>query len=205
MTLSPDTIKYLSAIIVGLLSFLTVFVKLYYDYRKSRQPNTFPNLFKVIEEIYGELDVSIRRTACVRALLLKTENGGGIPKIGSKIYSSVVFERVSDEVAATKKLWQSQELDSVYVKNLVKMVTSEQSTVDLEIDEWEGSTVYDVYRSGGVECSRIYEVARSKKAYYYLSFNFPVKTDKLTSMDRAVTHSAASNIRKVFHDSKVDF
>lgn len=204
MILEGDNLKHIAAIVGGILTFLTVLIKLYYDY-KTKKADTFPNLFKAIELIYNELEVGVRHTSCARVLLLKTENGGGVPKIGSTIRSSVVFERTRDNISPTKRQWQGQIADSVYIKNMVRMVISENNYADTSVDEWEGSVVYDAYKSSGILGSRLYEIARTKKTYYYLSFNFQQKPDTISSKDRATMNGVASNIRRVFAKGKLDF
>lgn len=204
MIIDADNFKHLAAIIIAAFGFVSGVLKILYD-NKIKKADTFPNLFRAIETIYNELDVGVRHTTCARVLLLKTENGGGVPKIGSHIYSSVVFERTRDDITPTKKQWQRQEVDSVYVKNMVGMLVSENNYVDVPVEDWVGSVVYDVYKSSGIMGSRLYEIARTKKTYYYLSFNFQEKPDNISSKDRATMNGIASNIRRVFAKSKLDF
>ena len=53
-----------------------------------------------IDEIYILLEKLREKQNCSRAIILKAENGGGIPKEGHQIYSSILWETTDNETEA---------------------------------------------------------------------------------------------------------
>jgi hypothetical protein len=91
--------------------------------------------FKKLDEVYKTLERIRYATRANRVCVLKTENGGGIPKPGSDVTSSVVHENASPDM--TKELmasWQKVRLNGVWAP-IIKHIAEDRCATLVPIPE----------------------------------------------------------------------
>lgn len=195
-------ITQLGSILAALITTAGFAWKYYSEQKKYKSKKTIPKLFKDIDEIYNCLQSVIESTDCKRALILKTENGGGVPKLGNAVYSSVIFERYSQDKKRVKNLWQRQELDQIYVKNMTKLLTEQGGICIIPFEQWKGSVVEDAYKNDNIKVTNLAEVAKKETAYIYISFVFDKEPNELSPNEKNIMRGSISKMRTIFKRQK---
>lgn len=169
----------------------------------KRRNSQIPDVLNAIACIYKEMNTALSTAeGCVRVVLLKTENGGGIPQLGSELKSSVVHEVWAAEVKNVSGNWIKQRLDEQYILNLLEINKSPRGEVTLPASAFKGSVLQHVYALNHVQTCHLAEIARRKHAYYYLSFNYVKPADGLTDQDHEAMRSCILYLRNVFKKQK---
>jgi len=170
--------------------------------QKQEEKNIYSRVLPAYEELHESLnDIVARSKECTRALILKCENGGGVPELGKPIHSSVVIEarKVPHD---RKKEWQKQQLDPIYIKNLLRVITSPDKSVLLTADDFKGSILSDIYDADGILCTKLSHLNSTKNAWYYLSCTFNISKDNISSEDRNIIRYNVNRIRKILEKNK---
>jgi hypothetical protein len=153
--------------------FLKVFDKLLEKYwkkgdDKSPSPPTIINTMETLARIYSIMDDTLEETEFDRFLILKSENGGGIPKLGNHLYTSVIMERhtVPAKVRAMD-LYKKIELDRDYITMLTEIYVSGKKR--FKVDEMPQGLLKRIYNSEGVKFSKVYHLYTAENAMFYCS------------------------------------
>lgn len=105
----------------------------------------------------------------VRILVIKSENGGGIPSPGSTLYSSICHEDNRDSISDVDH-WHRIVSDSDYLSLLVRIIN--EPYVVINTKDIESKKIKNVYQERGIKTSYIQEVFRSHKRFMYVSIGF---------------------------------
>ncbi|MEM9470010.1 MAG: hypothetical protein AAF988_07585 [Pseudomonadota bacterium] len=173
-----------------------------YFVRTKKNRNIYERILPAYDAIYDSLnDIIGRSKNCTRALILKCENGGGVPELGKAIHSSGVAEarKISTN---RKKEWQKQRLDPVYIKNLLRLMTARDRSIFLNAEDFKGSVIYDVYSVDSVQCVKLSHLFSTKKSWYYLSCTFDIEEKSVEPEDRNIIRSNVNAIRSVLEKNK---
>jgi hypothetical protein len=111
------------------------------------------------------IDKVIRESSADRVLILKTENGGGKPRLGSHLYSSVMYE--SSNLDLVKPDYQRLSVDEHYVKMLSDIGPSRRNS--LITDKMKNGTLKWIYQREGIKYSEIHYIGETQSAFVYLS------------------------------------
>lgn len=142
----------------------------------------------------------LHKTRAVRVMLIRSENGGGIPQVGKPIYVSVVYEAVSEEVRSVIQRWQARPVDADY-ELVLRKVLAERSTHLASSDLKEGSVLRDIYESEGIVGSSIFLVAVSPgRAVLFLSLVFTEEVGAMDAHERSLIGSAIDRISKLLDE-----
>lgn len=153
--------------------FLKIFDKLLEKYwkkgdDKSPSPPTIINTMEILARIYSIMDETLDNTQFDRFLILKSENGGGIPRLGNHLYTSVIMERhtVPTKVRALD-LYKKIELDRDYILMLTEIYNVGKKRF-IVADMPEG-LLKRIYNSEGVKFSKVYHLYTAENAMFYCS------------------------------------
>jgi len=150
-------------IIAGALSLLWyVFVRI-----PNEQRRRFERKMREIEGIYSIMANVLRNTNAERFLILKSENGRGIPTFGAQLHVSVVYEDYSFPFSSVKAKYQKLPTDREYLK-LLKTVYDSGDTAFFT-SEMEPGILKDLYINEGVAWSYIFAIGHRGTAFYYAS------------------------------------
>jgi hypothetical protein len=157
---------------LGLGNVLKELISIYIEKRKIQNRKESDEFGKAIDEIseaYELMNIILVESGAMRVKLLKTTNGGGIPRIGCNIYSSVVHE-VFTGLQSEKYRWENQKIDKPYIDLISKIINND--CVELQYSTMETSLLKEIYRVNGVQKSIIFSVAQRPTEFLYLSLNF---------------------------------
>lgn len=140
---------------------------------RAQGPTGITSVFATVSRINTHLRTLKHDTCADRALLLRASNGGSIPRPGSRLFSSVVYEIVKPGVPPLADTWQSQELDAPYVAMLVEIDT--RGYVYLRTEDMVESTLRTAYEANGVVAACVFDAngdRDSKTSYFYGSLTW---------------------------------
>lgn len=181
--------------IIGLLGKLLDWYLKRKDKEDSKKDIPIIDTIGKISNIYQIMDDTIRNTKFNRFLVLKSENGGGIPKLGNHLYASVILERTDSPLESVIERYQRLKVDGEYSKMLVDIYSKgkiEHITSDLP----EGTLLRRIYDSEGVLKSLVFHLHTTKTAMFYCSI---ATTEKdCSDSDELLAETAADRISEIF-------
>ena len=167
-----------AALIGGVISIIGSLI-LFLSNRISSSSNKFFKRVKTVRES-NEIISNLRRqnqASVERVLIVKTSNGGGVPKPTTHVYSSVLEETYDDHVKPLKPDWQNQMTDSAYDEIIMKL--SGKKMVKVKTLEMENGMVKNIYLRNGSQ-GAINFMVRDQFPFVYVS----VVIDKDADIDQ---------------------
>ena len=136
---------------------------------RGRQSKKMDRGFLDIAAIWDETQTLAADVGADRVLVLKSENGGGLPAPGSVIKSSVVFEYRTGALPSVRSVWQQVLLDSHYSEALSIISTgcwtwTQTSTMP------EGSVMRDLCGDGLL--IGMARICKTQHALWYICVQF---------------------------------
>ena len=190
--------EFLKYLLGGFVAFMVkVSYDKYKDAKKGKKKNEFKTAYETVTELHYNLDYILSETSAERALILKSENGGGKPRIDAHLYSSVIHEAFNG-LPSIKDKWQRQRIDADYSKLLSELTNRKIYTIFVE-DLEDKSILKDNYISAGIKMSRVIELYEDDKKYIYMSLNYleiPSEESRPSEMD--AIRAAVTNLKKLF-------
>ena len=190
--------EFLKYLLGGFVAFMVkVSYDKYKDAKKGKKKNEFKTAYETVTELHYNLDYILSETSAERALILKSENGGGKPRIDAHLYSSVIHEAFNG-LPSIKDKWQRQRIDADYSKLLSELTNRKIYTIFVE-DLEDKSILKDNYISAGIKMSRVIELYEDDKKYIYMSLNYleiPSEDKRPNEMD--AIRAAVTNLKKLF-------
>lgn len=152
--------------------------------------------------IYPILNQMLNETGACRVAMLKTTNGGGIPKPGSTLRSSVIAEVYGKDAEAVACSWQEQLVDADYVKMLSRLVMAGRTfVITSELDE--DSMLGQLYQSMGIVFSKVMLIETLPEMMIYVSLNFTTgEPASITPDQREAARAGANQLAQVFERSR---
>lgn len=196
-----------STVLVAALSFagiaLPILAKFIYDYRAkkaNKEKHKFVNIIPAMNSLYEILSTMSFKSGAKRALVLKTENNGGRPRLGCALYSSVLYEVRSSNLPAVKPTWQRQMLDEEYTELLTHMMGGKDMAYHFHISDMdEDSILKTVYQSTGVKQAFVIGICERPKTFVYLSLTF-AEDEPLTADQKDAIRIGITKLRKLFEE-----
>lgn len=111
-----------------------------------------------------------RDMAAQRVLVLRAENGGGIPRGDGDLHSSVIYESCQDDLEPVAPRWKDQLMDGEYMSVLLKVLSNRVTRV--VTSELPAGDLRDVYVAGGTVWSKVVLLDVNAKRMLYMSFTF---------------------------------
>lgn len=156
------------------------------------------NKFEQSDEVQSMIDRVVYKSDVERFLILKTENGGGKPRIGANLYSSVLFESVKPPIASVKEDYQRLLVDPMYVKML--------SDINIHIpnilitEKMKSGILKRLYLLEGVKYSEVHYIGETESAFYYCSVATTKSDESFNEVNNRVEIEIAVNrIRRLFN------
>lgn len=128
-----------------------------------------------LSKLHGLQEDCRDKLKCSRAIILKAENGGGIPKEGHQIYSSILWETTDSETSPLRDSWQRQPVDKEYSDLLQKVYV--EKYVLLETEKQKNSMQKNLYKSNRIEKSEVIKLYIDNNKLIYLSLNYLLEKD----------------------------
>lgn len=160
--------------------------------RDAKKEKKIPDVLGRIHEVYHVLNMLLRETGCVRALVLRAENGGDVPIVGKDLYSSVVYEVYDRAFVSMKDRWQRRPLDEAYIDLLLEVAKRGKASV--VTNELTPCALKDLYVSIGIQGAVMIRLKAREGAFYYLSLNFDQPFD---DEDPVLNESVAFAVSKI--------
>lgn len=127
-----------------------------------------------------------------KSVLIKNTNGGGIPKLGNHIKSSIIFP------FRWNKVWNNQLVDSQFSDLTLEVLQKGKHsfyTDNLEIDTY----LYTLLKSQDVIFSYWEELLVSPKSYSFLSIEFYLKEEDIIDEVKNSIRVKINEIKNLYH------
>jgi len=160
------------------------------DRRDKRAKENVPNVIEKVHRVYGVLNGLLKDLGAKHAILVKATNGGGIPRVGNHLYTSVIYEMSVGE-DPFRADWQNRLLEGPHVAMLAEL--AEKGNLWLDIEEFAPGELRDAYTSRGLAGSHVYKVLVGEKSFFYLVMTF----DKEPEFDAAFRVTASTSVTKI--------
>jgi hypothetical protein len=161
---------------------------------RSRKSRKMDRGFLDIAAVWEETQTLAAEVGASRVLVLKSENGGGLPAPGSVIKSSVVFEYRTGELPAVRSLWQQVLLDSHY-SEVLSVVSTGAWTWSQTGSMPEGCIMRDLCGDGLLVGTA--RICKTEQALWYLSVHFK-SADATTAKIRSRIRASLFKMRILF-------
>lgn len=170
---------------------------------KSEQTGLTSNNFEGVSDFQETIDRVINGTGAQRGLMMKTENGGGKPRLGTHLYASVLYEGYKHPLNSVKNDYQRILVDDIYVKMLSDIGPTTSNK--LIVSRMKDGILKKIYQREGIIYSEVHYIGETEDAFFYISFSTTNNDDKFDEPnDRVEIEIAVSKIRRLFEEMKHD-
>ena len=170
--------------------------KILWDYYKTRNKNAVGEYIDLIRDIYYYLEIARKDLGCARAVVLKAENGGGIPKPGHQIYSSVLWESTDAKTPSIRKKWQKQPVDEEYTKILAQLY--QNKSVQIYTKSMEESQLKNLYLATKIHQSQVFHIYHDEAKFIYLSLNYEEDVDINSPYHKDIERQIIVRLKDIF-------
>jgi hypothetical protein len=161
---------------------------------KSIDVENLPTVQSIINRVIDE-------TSIQRVLIMKTENGGGKPRLGAHLYTSIMYDAFKSPLYGTKNDYQRMLVDDIYVKMLSDIGPTTYN--NLSVGKMKDGLLKRVYLRDGIKYSEVYYVTETDDAFVYVTFSSTDENEKFDNPnDRVEIDIAVSKIRNIFEPHK---
>ena len=150
--------------------------------------------------IYDVLNRLKLKVESPRVLILYTENGGGLPTLGSQIYISVLYEVVDTDTKSIKMDVQRLTTDEEYDKLISRLASGE--FVKIKTKEMNDGILKKFYKFDNVVESFIVQIGQQNNRFYYMSvaWHKELENDNVRDSAEISILSEANNIKALLED-----
>lgn len=194
----PSTLSFMEQAIIAIVSSggLVTFIALMREVLKRRASAKQDVGYANINRVYTILTKLLTESGCNRVLIIKSENGGGIPAPGSVIKNSVLFEVCDSMVSQLRDDWQHVHIDQGYSSLLTNVNTEGFSDVSRE-DMNKNSVLFEFFDAGQATQARFYRICSTDKVLIYLGAFYSHGID-LSSKDKISIRACAQELCRIF-------
>lgn len=195
----------MTAVIVALITAViapvaVLVVRAWAERQRDKFNKPFSNMLPKIQEVFNILNQVVAMEGCARAIVLKSENGGGRPRLGSELYSSVLYEVYGPNRKPVRSSWFRQLLDQGYIKVLSELIAAPGGQLTVVPEAFADSSVRDVYTADGVDTIKLATLAEKENCYLYASFTFAHRQGLLSAEERLALQEAVNKLRALFKE-----
>ncbi len=187
-----DNLYQILTFLFGATGIGTFVIKWWLGQREKRKD--ISTLLAGLSNIYSKMQQLLNETDANRFLILKAENGGGRPKIGSTINVSVLYEVLSG-LPSIKDDYQKLPVDNEYISMLAD--ASSHGHTSLVVSEMPPCILKDIYVAENVKYSEIHYLCETPKAFYYCSIASTITTNFSGAKSRNSIHLSVNNIKNI--------
>jgi hypothetical protein len=151
-----------------------------------------------VQRVYETLNEALAEVGHAgRAMLLRSENGGGIPSPNRPVYSSILHEVHSPDLEAMRESWQRVKVDAQYAELLHKLATAGHHHI--VTSELEDGALRTMYEAQGIVCALVYAIAADESGFNYLSVVCTADHSD-TPHNKEAARAAASKLRGILEE-----
>lgn len=164
--------------------------------RKRKNEDGFSRLLNDTHKVYITLNTLLASSNFHRVLILKTENGGGRPRLGATLKSSILFEVHAVNETPLKPSWQNQLIDDPYLRMLHEVDTRSQlvvSTVSMS-----PGMLKDIFHTNDIKQSCIVKICERPGDFIYMSIDCIKEIDFDHAEMRDKIRSTVTNLNSIF-------
>lgn len=168
--------------------------------KRERQADRFHDVISKVAEVYDIIHEFIHQSSASRCAILKLTNGGGMPKLGAHLQTSVIYESYIGNTPSLKRRIQGFVVDESYIR-MMQVVVTEGSYHQYTAEMDEGF-YKDLLLSGHMEFTKVIHLVTHPKYLLYMTVEFentPQKGDPELGADLAIL---TDRLRKLF--AKID-
>lgn len=149
-------------------------------------------IYRLIQQLLSDIP------GANRVLVLKSENGGGIPAPGCTVKSSVLYEVCDSPAKPIQEAWQGVPLDQDYSSILVKLSTEGRAVIHLS-DLHSDSITHVLFKAANADRACVFRICATAHALLYLSVQYSSPSDDAMSADaHAATRGVLGKVGKIF-------
>jgi hypothetical protein len=162
--------------------------------KKSSELENLPEIQPILNRVIDD-------TCIQRVLVMKTENGGGKPRLGAHLYASIVYEAFKAPLFSTKNDYQRILVDDMYVKMLSDIGPTTHN--NLSVNKMKEGLLKRIYLRDSVKYSEVYYLTETDDSFIYMTFSTTEENEKFEDPnDRVEIDIAVSKIRNIFQKLK---
>lgn len=185
--IDKDVITKLSAIGVGIVGLIRPLMRIW----NSRKIDSG---YRHIHQVYQQLSDLKSKTNCVRIVVIKSQNGGGLPRPGSTVKQSALYEVCDSDMTPVYGAWQNVPLDEEYAHVLTDVATKGKYGLKTKKIK-KSSRLYELTcESDQVQLTRI---CATKSAVIYMSVHFK-NSDLMSDSDLIEIHTTTNKLCGIF-------
>lgn len=143
-----------------------------YEAKNAHPGDSFEAAISKTHNVYAILNHAISSFGASRAMVLCTENNGGIPHVGSQLYMSIIYEQYLRGGHSVREDMQRLLIDDEYVRMIGLMQTSQKASVAMITDRMNKCMQKQMFDDAGTKLAFMYIVKASDKRLYFVSFEF---------------------------------
>lgn len=187
---------------VALIGLLGNIILWYLNSNKPQKTTqTISSDFINVSEFQESIDRVLSDTGVQRILLMKTEDGGGKPRLGTHLYASVLYEGYKHPLNSVKNDYQRLLVDDIYVKMLSDIGPSTSNK--LLVSRMKDGILKKIYQRETIVYSEVHYIGETDDAFFYISFATTDNDDRFDEPnDRVEIEIAVSKIRVIFEGIK---
>lgn len=169
--------------------------------KRQKTTQTISSDFINVSEFQESIDRVLSDTGVQRILLMKTEDGGGKPRLGTHLYASVLYEGYKHPLNSVKNDYQRLLVDDIYVKMLSDIGPSTSNK--LLVSRMKDGILKKIYQRETIVYSEVHYIGETDDAFFYISFATTDNDDRFDEPnDRVEIEIAVSKIRVIFEGIK---
>lgn len=164
---------------------------------KRRASKQYDRGYGNIRRVFQLLQSALPELHANRVMILKSENGGGIPAPGATVTSSVINEVFDPPVTSIFEDWQSVPLDDEYSRVLAEVnAQGHASAVASELKAT--SMLRDLLVAGNTSHMYVWRICATPSALLYLSIHYSSTDEPMHERDRVTARTLAHQLCKIF-------
>jgi hypothetical protein len=151
---------------------------------------------KKVVGIYDNMNSVVQKSPVESFIVHKAENGGGLIKPGSHLYSSMIYESFRAPAQSVKEKYQRVELDGEYIQMLARLYA--QGSVRVLSATMPDGIMKTAFRAEETMYSEFYYLHHDRKAFYYCSLSTKIPNESFADFRvRNDISIAINNIRNL--------
>jgi len=194
MTDQPIILQIIVAVIAGCGGLSTTIVMVL-KWLRSRRSRKMDDGYSHIFETFEHLQKLLAATSAARIMVAKSENGGGLPRPGSVVTSSVVYEVFDKRLESLREIWQRIPLDQEY-SQAISLVSAGQWYWRKRSNMQAQSVLKDLIEDD-VQLVCFARICGTQAALWYIAVHFCDRTE-IADSERAEIVQTLFKLRTVF-------
>ena len=168
---------------------IAIAAKAFFARSKRKDLDKMTQALHDIHEIHEAIGDALNDgPALHRALLIRVENGGGIPRPTHSVYSSVIFEQHLDPLPAIRQTWQNVMVDADQASLIHRLLQEPEVVLDRDSLD-RGLNLRNIYEADGIKGAYVTPICQTPTFLIYLCAHVP-DVFECTPETQAASHAA---------------